>query len=84
MMICVNWGNYWVLESYSSSKLPVATKLNALLLLYLKTKRPVDEVEIQVIQLQGSKSLLAGSLHQRLVMKCAPQLETKSRHTVTL
>lgn len=54
-------------------------KLLALLLLYLEAKRPVDKVQIQVIQLQVCKSLLAGCLHQSLLMKGAPQLETKTR-----
>lgn len=56
-------------------------KPRALLLLYLEPKRPVHEVEIQVIQFQVSKSVLAGSLHQRLFIKCAPQLEAKSQGT---
>lgn len=55
----------------------------ALLSLYLEAKRPVHEVEIQVIQFQVRKSLLAGSLHQRLLMKSGPQLEKKTRHIVT-
>lgn len=50
-------------------------KTRALLLLYLEPHRPVHEVEIQVIQFQVGKSLLASSLHQRLLVKCGPQLE---------
>ena len=73
---------HMVFLDWSSSSAPSVTssfeevsqeaKPRALLSLYLEPQRPVDEVEIQVIQFQGSKSLLAGSLHQRLVMKHAP------------
>ena len=52
-------------------------------LLYLEARRPVDEIEIQVIQFQVSKSFLAGSLHKMFFMKCGKQLETKSQATLS-
>lgn len=58
---------------------PQETKVWVLLLLYLEAKRPVDKVEIQVIQFQVCKSLLAGFLHQRLLVKGAPELGTEIR-----
>ena len=40
----------------------------------LEAHGPVDEVEVQVIQLQVAERLLAGSFHQVLVVIRAPQL----------
>ena len=40
----------------------------------LEAHGPVDEVEVQVIQLQVAERLLAGSFHRVLVVICAPQL----------
>jgi len=56
-------------------------KTHASPLPYLEPKRPVHEVEIQIIQFQAGKCLLAGSFHQGLFKECAPQLETKSQAT---
>ena len=40
----------------------------------LEAHGPVDEVEVQVIQLQVAERLLAGFFHQILVVLCASQL----------
>lgn len=41
---------------------------------YLETHGPVDEVEVQVLQLQGLQSVGAGWSHQGLLMAGTPEL----------
>lgn len=47
---------------------------------YLEARRPVNEVEVQVVQLQVAERLLAGALHHALLVERAPQLRTAREH----
>ena len=48
----------------------------------LEAHGPVDEVEVQVIQLQVAERLLAGTFHQVLVVIRAPQLKPGREHVL--
>lgn len=47
---------------------------------YLEARGPVNQVEVQVVQLQVAERLLAGSLHHALLMVRAPQLKPAREH----
>ena len=49
---------------------------------YLEACGPVDEVEVQVVQLQVAERLLAGTFHQVLVVIRAPQLKPGREHAL--
>lgn len=54
---------------------PKSQGLNPSSASYLEACWPVNQVEIQVVQLQVAERLLAGSFHHALVVERAPQLE---------
>ena len=53
---------------------PKSQGLNPSRASYLEACWPVNQVEIQVVQLQVAECLLAGSFHYALVVERAPQL----------